>query len=80
VTALTRPRTKHNEYQNHEKRIEVMDEQRLAAVLLFPTLGVGVEQDLRHDPGATMACLSSFNKWLEEDWASRTRTVSSPHR
>jgi predicted TIM-barrel fold metal-dependent hydrolase len=58
----------HEEYQRGEKRLEVMDEQGLAAILMFPTLGVGVEQGLRHDPEATMACLSSFNRWLEEDW------------
>jgi len=56
------------EYQDRELRLRVMDEQGLAAVLLFPTLGVGVEEGLRDDPGATMACLSAFNRWLEEDW------------
>lgn len=78
--SLMKIEPKHDEYQNHEKRIEVMDEQGLAAVLLFPTLGVGVEQDLRHDPGATMACLSSFNKWLEEDWgfAFQNRIFAAP--
>jgi predicted TIM-barrel fold metal-dependent hydrolase len=58
----------HEEYQRREKRLEVMDEQGLAAIVMFPTLGVGVEQGLRHDPDATMVCLSSFNRWLEEDW------------
>ncbi len=48
--------------------MQVMDEQGLAAVLLFPTLGVGVEQALRHDPEAAASCLSAFNRWLEEDW------------
>jgi predicted TIM-barrel fold metal-dependent hydrolase len=58
----------HEEYRDRDKRLEVMDAQGLAAALVFPTLGVGVEQGLRHDPEATMACLSSFNHWLEEDW------------
>lgn len=58
----------HAEYQNREARIQVMDEQGLAAILLFPTLGVGVEEGLRHDPVAAAHCLSAFNKWLEEDW------------
>lgn len=58
----------HPEYRERAKRLEVMDEQGLAAMLLFPTLGVGVEQCLRHDPEAAMVCLSSFNRWLEEDW------------
>ncbi len=70
VDPRTLPRIEpiHPEYQDRARRLEVMDEQGLAAALLFPTLGVGVEQCLRHDPEATMACLSAFNRWLEEDW------------
>jgi predicted TIM-barrel fold metal-dependent hydrolase len=70
----------HEEYRDRDKRLEVMDAQGLAAVLVFPTLGVGVEQGLRHDPEATMACLSSFNRWLEEDWgfAYRNRIFAAP--
>ena len=70
----------HPEYQDRDERLAVMDEQDLAAVLLFPTLGCGVEQALRNDPEATMACLSSFNRWLEEDWgfAHRDRIFAAP--
>jgi predicted TIM-barrel fold metal-dependent hydrolase len=66
--ALTTVEPIHPEYRDRDARIEVMDRQGLDAILLFPTLGVGVEQGLRHDPGATMHCLSAFNRWLEEDW------------
>jgi predicted TIM-barrel fold metal-dependent hydrolase len=66
--SLTAVEPIHPEYQNHDERIKVLHSQGLAAVLLFPTLGVGVEQSLRHDPEATMNCLSAFNRWLEEDW------------
>ena len=70
----------HEEYRNRDRRLEVMDAQGLAAALVFPTLGVGVEQGLRHDPEATMACLSSFNRWLEEDWgfAYQDRIFAAP--
>jgi predicted TIM-barrel fold metal-dependent hydrolase len=70
----------HEEYRDRDKRLEVMDAQGLAAALVFPTLGVGVEQGLRHDPEATMACLSSFNRWLEEDWgfAYQNRIFAAP--
>jgi predicted TIM-barrel fold metal-dependent hydrolase len=70
----------HEEYRDRDKRLEVMDAQGLAAALVFPTLGVGVEQGLRHDPGATAACLSAFNRWLEEDWgfAYRDRIFAAP--
>jgi predicted TIM-barrel fold metal-dependent hydrolase len=62
------PLSDHPEYQGREDRIRVMDEQGLGAALLFPTFGCGIEQGLKDDVGATMATLSAFNRWLEEDW------------
>jgi predicted TIM-barrel fold metal-dependent hydrolase len=56
------------EYQDRDRRIQVMDEQGLGSALLFPTLGCGVEEALRNDIPATMASLSAFNRWLEDDW------------
>ena len=56
------------EYRDRDARVAIADEQGLAAALLFPTLGCGVEEALRHDIPATMASLSAFNRWLEEDW------------
>ena len=56
------------EYRDREARLAVMDEQGLGAALLFPTLGCGMEEGLRGDVEATMASLSAFNRWLEEDW------------
>ena len=38
------------------------------ALLMFPTLGCGIEQVLRDDIPATMATLHAFNRWLDEDW------------
>ncbi|RAY17288.1 amidohydrolase [Actinomadura craniellae] len=58
----------HPEYRLRDARLDRLDEQGLAAVLLFPTQGCGVEQALRHDVPATMATLSAFNLWLDEDW------------
>jgi predicted TIM-barrel fold metal-dependent hydrolase len=66
--SLTAVEPIHPEYRDREQRLRVMDEQGLAAALLFPTLGVGVEQALRHDTEATMAAVTAFNRWLEEDW------------
>jgi predicted TIM-barrel fold metal-dependent hydrolase len=45
-----------------------MDEQGLEAVIMFPTLAVGLEQALRDDIPATMATLRAFNRWLDDDW------------
>ena len=57
-----------------------MDEQGLDAVVLFPTLGCGVEQALRFDVPATMASLTAFNRWLEDDWgySYRDRIIAAP--
>jgi predicted TIM-barrel fold metal-dependent hydrolase len=56
------------EYQDRDRRLQVMDEQGLGAAILFPTLGVGVEESLRGDIDATMASVAAFNRWLDEDW------------
>jgi predicted TIM-barrel fold metal-dependent hydrolase len=56
------------EYRDRDQRVAVVERQGLEAVLLFPTLGCGVEEALRNDVEATMASLHAFNRWLEEDW------------
>ena len=56
------------EYRDRTARLERMEEQGLEAIVLFPTLGCGIEQPLRRDPGATHAALQAFNQWLDEDW------------
>jgi predicted TIM-barrel fold metal-dependent hydrolase len=69
-----------DEYRDRDKRVAVVESQGIDTVLLFPTLGCGVEQALRHDVGATMASLHAFNKWLEEDWGFdyRGRLITAP--
>src|SRR5688572_14957901 len=47
------------EYRDRDRRLEVMDDQRLDAALLFPTLGCGVEEGLRDDIPAAMAAMSA---------------------
>jgi predicted TIM-barrel fold metal-dependent hydrolase len=68
------------EYRDRDARVEIAEQQGLDAVLLFPTLGCGVEEALRLDVPATMASLSAFNRWLEEDWgfAYRGRLIGVP--
>jgi predicted TIM-barrel fold metal-dependent hydrolase len=68
------------EFQNRDKRLEVMDAQGLGSVFLFPTMGCGVEQALLHDPEAAASTLSAFNRWLEDDWgfAYKNRISSAP--
>jgi len=43
------------EYRDRDRRVAVAEDQGLEAVLLFPTLGCGVEEALTKDIGATMA-------------------------
>ncbi len=67
-------------YQNRDARLAKMDEQGLDAIVLYPTLGCGVEQALRFDIPATVASLTAFNKWLEDDWgySYQDRIVAAP--
>jgi predicted TIM-barrel fold metal-dependent hydrolase len=68
------------EYRDRDARVTVAEDQGLDAALLFPTLGCGVEEALRQDVPATMASLSAFNRWLEEDWGFyyRKRLIGVP--
>jgi predicted TIM-barrel fold metal-dependent hydrolase len=56
------------EYRDRDARLKVMESQGLAATLLFPTLGVGIEDALKHDPEACAKAFHSFNRWLNDDW------------
>jgi predicted TIM-barrel fold metal-dependent hydrolase len=58
----------HAEYQNRDARLEVMEQQGLEAIFLFPTQGVGMEEALSDDPPAVVAAFEAFNRWLDEDW------------
>ena len=59
------------EYRDRDARLKVMDDQDVAATLLFPTLGVGLEEALGDDPGAAASVFEAFNRWLAEDWGFR---------
>jgi predicted TIM-barrel fold metal-dependent hydrolase len=61
------------EYRDRDVRLKVMDDQGLAGMLLFPTLGVGVEDALARDPEACAKVFHAFNLWLAEDWGYRYR-------
>ena len=56
------------EYQDRDKRIEVMDQQGLGAACCSPPSGAASRKRLSNDIPATMASLSAFNRWLEDDW------------
>lgn len=49
-------------------RLELLDEQGVAATLMFPTLASLVEQRLQDDPELTQVAIRAFNEWLHEQW------------
>jgi predicted TIM-barrel fold metal-dependent hydrolase len=77
---LTRVEPISDTYRDRDARLAKMDVQHLDAALLFPTFGCGVEQALRHDVPATVASLTAFNRWLEDDWgySYRDRIIAAP--
>jgi predicted TIM-barrel fold metal-dependent hydrolase len=68
-------------YRDRDARLELMDRQGLDGAFFFPTLGVGMEESLRHDIPALGAAFRAFNRWLEDDWgfAYRNRIFAAPY-
>lgn len=62
------PLDQHPAYRNREARLGLLDQQGLDGALLFPTLGVGMQEALRRDLPALHAAFRAFNLWLDEDW------------
>ena len=62
------PITDHPAYRDREARVALLDEQGMDGALLFPTLGVGMQEALKHDVPALHAAFAAFNSWLDEDW------------
>jgi predicted TIM-barrel fold metal-dependent hydrolase len=68
-------------YINRDARITKMDEQKLEAMWLFPTLGVMYEELLRGDQDAITTLFRGFNRWLQEDWGCnyQDRIFAAPY-
>ena len=62
------PIAEHPGYRDREARLRLLDEQGMEGALLFPTLGVGMQEALRKDLPALHAAFEAFNRWLDEDW------------
>jgi predicted TIM-barrel fold metal-dependent hydrolase len=60
--------TERPEYRDRDARVALMDRQGLESCFILPTLGVGMEAALEHDPPALTAAFGAFNRWLDEDW------------
>ena len=59
--------SEHPEFRDPTARLAVMDDQGLESAFLFPTLGVGMQEALKHDTPALQAAFVAFNSWLDED-------------
>ena len=68
-------------YRDRDARLALMDQQGLDGAFFFPTLGVGMEESLRHDVPALCAAFRAFNRWLDDDWgfAYRNRIFGAPY-
>ena len=62
------PIADHPGYRERAARLALLDEQGMDGALLFPTLGVGMQEALRHDIPALHAAFTAFNRWLDDDW------------
>lgn len=49
-------------------RLAWMDDAGVQATLLWPSLGLVVENQLRDEPDACVANFRSFNRWIDEEW------------
>lgn len=68
------------EYRDRAARHERLDEQGVGTCWLFPTLAMVYEEPLAHDPEAVTLLMTSFNRWLEEDWGlDGSRIVAAPY-
>ena len=62
------PLADHPGYRDRAARVRLLDEQNLEGALLFPTLGVGMQEALKRDIPALHAAFTAFNRWLDDDW------------
>lgn len=69
------------EYRDRDARLQVMDEQGIERIWLFPTLGMLYEELLKDDPQAVAWTFTAFNRWLEQDWGFdyRDRIFAAPY-
>jgi predicted TIM-barrel fold metal-dependent hydrolase len=74
------PLSKRPEYSDRDARVRLMDEQGIEGAIFLPTLGVGMEQALIHDPPALVSAFRAFNRWMDDDWgfAYRERVFATP--
>ena len=56
-----------------QARLDLLDQQGVDQVLIYPTLANLVEQSIERDPELTHAVIHSLNQWLYETWSFNYR-------
>jgi len=65
---LARPIACREEFRDPARRLALLDEQGVAATLMFPTLASLLEERMRSDIVLTHAAIHSFNRWILDEW------------
>ena len=60
------------EFTQRNARLAKLDEQYVKRCLMLPTMGVGIEPQLREHPDVLYPSLRAYNRWVEEDWGYGT--------
>jgi predicted TIM-barrel fold metal-dependent hydrolase len=55
-------------FREPKARLELLDEQGLAATIMYPTLASVIEERFIDDPELTQVAIRAFNEWLYEQW------------
>jgi len=55
-------------YRYPEPRMKVLDAQGVDFCIMLPTQALGLEEMLWEDPAACAACVTSLNRWTQEEW------------
>lgn len=68
-------------YRDRAARLAQMDAQGIDAVWMLPTVAMGYEEHLQHDPEAAGVAFTAFNRWLLDDWRFNhaDRIFSAPY-
>ena len=67
------------EYRDRDRRLVALDAQGVRTAFLLPTLALGIEELLTHDPAGLHGVFRAFNRWLDEDWGfARDDRIMSP--
>ena len=74
------PIAEHPGYRNRDARVALLDEQGMDGALLFPTLGVGMQEALKHDVPALHAAFAPSTTGSTTTGASTAATVASTPR